>query len=179
MTLSIRRATFADAAIAVDITRRNFTEAFGSLYPPEDLAYFLANRYSLAEHQRMLADPAYALFLAQADGQLIGHALVGPCALPHGDVAAADGELKRLYLLPTAHNKGYGSALLQTALGWLEQHGPRTLWVGVWSQNEGAQRLYARLGFEKVGDYFFAVGATRDHEYILRRPAHGSNHAKV
>jgi len=39
----------------------------------------------------------------------------------------------------------------------------------VWSENFGAQRFYARYGFEKVGTYEFPVGQTRDLEFILRR----------
>ena len=55
------------------------------------------------------------------------------------------------------------------ALAWLERKGPRRVWLGVWSKNHGAQRLYERLGFEKVGEYEFLVGKTRDHEFIMRR----------
>ena len=43
------------------------------------------------------------------------------------------------------------------------------LWIGVWSGNEKAQRLYAAYGFEKAGEYEYPVGAWRDHEFILRR----------
>jgi RimJ/RimL family protein N-acetyltransferase len=39
----------------------------------------------------------------------------------------------------------------------------------VWSQNHKAQKLYISAGFEKVGDYLFAVGETRDEEFILRK----------
>ncbi|HEU4773787.1 MAG TPA: GNAT family N-acetyltransferase, partial [Lysobacter sp.] len=65
----------------------------------------------------------------------------------------------------------WGGRLFQTALDWLQRDGPRTLWVGVWSRNFGAQRFYARHGFEHVGDYGFPVGSVRDHEFILRRRA--------
>jgi RimJ/RimL family protein N-acetyltransferase len=41
----------------------------------------------------------------------------------------------------------------------------------VWSENLGAQRFYARHGFERVGTYAFPVGRVRDLEFILRRPA--------
>ena len=41
----------------------------------------------------------------------------------------------------------------------------------MWSENFGAQRFYGREGFEKVGEYGFRVGATVDHEFILRRRA--------
>ena len=54
------------------------------------------------------------------------------------------------------------------SLDWLEKPG-RMLWIGVWSENFGAQKLYGRLGFEKVGEYEFPVGGTRDREFILRR----------
>ncbi len=171
MTTAIRRATPADAARVVDITRRNFTETFGHLYPPEDLAYFLDNSYSLDVHRGLLADDDYAIWLLERDGEAIGHAVAGPCGLPHDDVADNDLELKRLYILQAAHNGGWGGQLFQAVLDWQLRDGPRTLWVGVWSENLGAQRFYGRYGFEKVGEYLFPVGNTNDHEFILRRRA--------
>jgi len=44
------------------------------------------------------------------------------------------------------------------------------VWMGVWSENFGAQRFYARYGFSKVGTYAFPVGKVFDLEFILRRP---------
>ncbi len=54
-------------------------------------------------------------------------------------------------------------------MAWLQSEGPRDVWIGVWSENHGAQRFYAREGFEKVGEYGFPVGGTVDREFILRR----------
>ena len=82
-----------------------------------------------------------------------------------------DGELKRLYLLASHQNGGRGGKLFDVVERWLLRHGPRTLWIGVWSENLGAQRFYARHGFHKVGGYKFPVGKTMDDEFILRRPA--------
>jgi hypothetical protein len=39
----------------------------------------------------------------------------------------------------------------------------------VWSENHGAQRLYARYGFDKIGEYGFPVGQTIDREFILKQ----------
>jgi ribosomal protein S18 acetylase RimI-like enzyme len=58
-------------------------------------------------------------------------------------------------------------------MAWLERDGPRDLWIGVWSENVGAQRFYGRHGFVRVGDYGFQVGSVTDHEFILRRAAQG------
>ena len=101
----------------------------------------------------------------------IGYVTACPAHLPHPDVAPGDGEIQRLYILQGHQGGGRGTLLLKTALEWLERDGPRTLWIGVWSENYGAQRFYARHGFEIVGDYSFMVGDHADHELITRRPA--------
>lgn len=101
----------------------------------------------------------------------IGYVTACPAHLPHPDVGPGDGEIQRLYILQGHQGGGRGTLLLKTALEWLERDGPRTLWIGVWSENYGAQRFYARHGFEIVGDYSFMVGDHADHELITRRPA--------
>ena len=156
---------------------RTFGETFGHLYPPDDLAAFFRDTYSREAFERILSDDRFALWLLEQNGTAIGHALAGPCILPHADVQPGDGEIQRLYILKTAHNGGWGAKLMQTALDWLERDGPRTLWVGVWSENFGAQRFYGRYGFEKAGEYQFPVGKTRDREFILRRSITASRHA--
>ncbi|MDO8297384.1 MAG: GNAT family N-acetyltransferase [Caulobacter sp.] len=165
----IRRASPDDARALSRIGAETFVETFGHLYPPEDLAAFLDAAYGLDKTRRDLADPAKAAWLVEVDGEVVGHALAGPCDLPHDEVTPDCGELKRLYVLRRLQGDGTGSRLLAETLAWLERNGPRRLWIGVWSENLGAQRLYGRMGFEKVGEYEFAVGRVLDREFILRR----------
>jgi len=167
--LTIRRAGPADAAALCENSRSTFTETFGHLYPPSDLRAFLNGAHSVEIAAHDLADPASAVWLAEADGRAVGHALVGPCKLPHPEVTPACGELKRIYLESAWHGGGDGARLMDLALAWLERDGPRRIWLGVWSQNLRAQALYHRFGFEKVGEYEFPVGEIRDQEFILRR----------
>jgi GNAT superfamily N-acetyltransferase len=165
----IRRAAPADAETLARIGAETFVETFGHLYPPEDLAAFLAKAYSAERAARDLANPAKAAWLVEADGRAVGHALVGPCGLPHPDVTETCGELERLYLLKPWQNGGLGRRLFDTAIDWLVAAGRKDLWIGVWSENHGAQRFYARAGFEKVGEYGFPVGRVIDQEFIFRR----------
>lgn len=167
--LTIRRAGPGDAEALVAIGRATFAETFGRLYPPEDLAAFLAEAHGLARARADLADPAKAAWLVEAGGEVVGYALAGPCHLPHPEVTADCGELERIYIARSHQGGGAGGRLLAETLAWLERDGPRRLWIGVWSENHGAQRLYARHGFAKVGTYEFVVGQTRDHEFILSR----------
>ncbi len=172
--MRIRRAVPADAPVLSSLSVDTFTETFGHLYPPEDLAFYLALAYAPESQAELIADPAYGVWLAERDGRAIGYAVAGPAGLPHPDVAQGDGELKRLYVRAGEQNGGLGSRLFAQAMAWLERDGPRTLWIGVWSENFGAQRFYARYGFEKAGEYLFPVGRVRDLEFILRRPPRAS-----
>lgn len=170
-TYRIRRAGVDDAAVVAALAAFTFTETFGDSYPPQDLQEFLEESYSVERQQVILGHADYAVWLLERDGTAVGHVAAGPCGLPHAEVVPGDGEIKRLYVIQAEQGGGWGSALLQTALDWLQREGPRTLWLGVWSENLGAQRLYARHGFGKVGEYLFPVGEINDLEFILRRPA--------
>lgn len=166
---TIRQAGPADAETLVQLSCDTFSAAFADLYWPHDLKAFFATAYGLEKTRRELSDPDFGVWLAERDGVAIGYALVGPCDLPHPEVTATCAELKRIYLAPGAQGAGVGSRLLSRAMAWMERAGPRRIWIGVWSGNRRARRLYEQLGFAKVGEYYFKVGEAMDREFILRR----------
>jgi ribosomal protein S18 acetylase RimI-like enzyme len=168
---TIRRAGSADAEVLAALGARTFSDTFAHLYDPDDLRVFLAEAYGLERTRADLADPAKAHWLVEAGGQAIGHAQAGPCGLPHAEVTPRCGELKRIYFLKDRQGGGLGRQLFAEVLAWLQADGPRAVWIGVWSENHGAQRFYERHGFVKVGEYGFNVGRTVDREFILRRAA--------
>jgi ribosomal protein S18 acetylase RimI-like enzyme len=166
---AVRRATARDAAVLAKLTEVTFTETFGHLYPPEDLASFVAGTCSPAACAAALSDPRMAYWLLGVAGEpAVGFALAGYCKLPIDGLEPTAGELRQLYVRSTHQGHGFGSRLFEAALAWLEQH-YAPLYIGVWSRNDGAQRLYMRYGFVKVGEYDFPVGNTIDREFILKR----------
>lgn len=166
--LRIRRAAVKDAQALVALSAETFTQTFGHLYKPQDLAAFLDSAYDPGKHAQLLEHPEFAVWLLEAKNGPVGYALAGPCGLPHEGVSPGDRELKRLYILSNYQGLGYGARLMEVFLEWCGEH---TAWLGVWSENFGAQRFYSRYGFKKAGDYYFAVGEHRDYEFIMRRPA--------
>ena len=168
--IRIRRAEPGDAAALAGLGAETFTETFGHLYPEADLADFLADNHTPAKLDKSLADPAIAAWVAEdAEGRLVGYAQVGPADMPHPELKPGHGELKRLYVLNSHQKLGLGARLMDPALAWLEETGATPVWISVWAHNTGAHRFYARYGFEKVGEYEFAVGKWRDPEFIYRR----------
>lgn len=169
----LRRATTNDAAALAAITISTFTETFGHLYPAEDLQTYLA-KFSVDSCRKQLADQNSAVwFVTTRDASskeiVAGFVLAGRCQLPVKHLEPNAGEVKQLYLDAAYQNLKLGTRLMDTALTWLEAQQLSPLYVGVWSENFGAQRFYARYGFSKVGDYGFPVGKTIDHEFILKR----------
>lgn len=169
----IRRAVPGDAEALSTLAARTFLETFvdgfGIPYPQVDRDAYVAEKLAPEIFAARIADPAFGVWIAEQGGEAAGFAVAGPNGLPHADAVAGDLELKQLYLTNAAQGRGLGGVLFKAALDWMEARDPAAIWIGVWSGNEKAQRLYAALGFEKAGEYRFAVGNWLDEEFILRR----------
>ena len=168
----LRPATPADAQELAVLAERTFVETFidgfAIPYPPEDLAAFKADVFSLEATRDRLSRPNHDWEVAEIDGRIVGFSEVGPASMPHPDLRPEHAELKRLYIAAEAQGLGLGRALLESALARMDQR-PGSQWLSVWSGNAKAQRLYRHYGFDKAGEYGFPVGQWRDHEFIFRR----------
>ncbi|GAA0648112.1 GNAT family N-acetyltransferase [Brevundimonas lenta] len=169
----IRPATDADAQGLADLGRQTFIDTFvtgfGIPYPSDDLTVYLDASFSAEAIRTKLKEPGAAWWVAERDGELLAFANTGPNTLPHPDGRPSHAELRRLYVSKAAQGLGLGTKLLKIALDWMEANGDGPLWIGVWSGNEKAQKLYAAYGFEKAGGYQYPVGRWMDDEFILRR----------
>lgn len=169
----LRRATEADAAALAQIAISTFTETFGHLYPADDLQTYLT-KFSVDYCRKQLADQDSAVWFATVRDSVgrevvAGFGWVGRCQLPVENLELHAGEVKQLYVDSAYQNLKLGARLLDTALAWLEAQKLSPIYLGVWSENFGTQRFYARYGFTKVGEYGFPVGKTVDHEFILKQ----------
>lgn len=169
----IRPAVDADAPALGELGRQTFIDTFvagfGIPYPADDLTTFLDASFSPETIRTKLKEPGAAWWAAEQDGRLLAFANAGPNTLPHPEARGSHAELRRLYVSKAAQGLGLGTRLLETALAWMEAHTDGPLWIGVWSGNLKAQKLYAAYGFEKAGEYQYPVGRWLDDEFILRR----------
>jgi len=167
---TLRRASPEDASMLAKLGAATFTETFGRLYPPEDLQTFLLAAHSVDTWTQTLTDARGAVWIAELpNGPPIGFIGVGACKLPVENCEPTAGEVKQLYVLAQYHNLSVGTRLMEAGLEWLEAQHQTPIYIGVWSENYGAQRFYARYGFSRVGEYGFRVGSTIDREFILKR----------
>lgn len=161
-----RLAGEKDAALLADLGRRTFVETFGHLYKPEDLAAFLEN-HTPAKWAAELADPAFAVRLAEEDGQAAGYAKLGPPSLPFEPRGPCI-ELRQFYVLKPWHGRGVSQALMAWALDEARVRGAAEIYLSVFVDNHRARRFYERYGFEFIQTYAFIVGSHADEDHILR-----------
>ncbi len=162
------------AATLADLGAATFSQTFGHLYKPEDVGLFLTQHHSTEAYQGLILDKQTAVWLARDQASAaVGYAVAGPCHLPAPDMPDKSGELLRLYVSEAARGAGLGQKLLAHVFEWLEARYDH-IYLSVYSQNHGAQRLYKRYGFEKVHDYLFMVGNHADPEFIMKRTRLGS-----
>ena len=84
---------------------------------------------------------------------------------PVGIVTVRGSCIENLYVLPAEQNKGYGSRLLEFAIG--QCSGAPTLWV--LNTNRGARRLYERRGFRPTGQIVRRGEDVHEQEFRLDR----------
>ena len=166
----LRAATAADVPALAALGRGSFVAKFGALYRAEDLAAFLETAFSEAAIAAELADPQRLYRLAEVDGALAAYCKLGlTCGFPQHARGSHVIELKQLYTDPARTGHGLGAALMDWALAQARARGTDEMQLSVYSDNPGAQKFYARYGFEKVADIIFKVGEHIDDEFLFAR----------
>lgn len=153
----VMRASLAHAVHAADAPDAAGPASVGlaSLPSPAWLDGFAAANGVDARHHDLhhamvhaIAPPA-AFATLREDGEAIGFGLA---VLERGSVGLYD-----LVVDPARRGRGHGRALVRALMQWGRELGAASAYLQVREQNEGALRLYARLGFEDFYRYHYRV----------------------
>lgn len=167
--MTLRLAHPEDVPALVTIGRSTFADAFGHLYSDEDLAAFLDDWRSPERIAANVADPDVRVAIVEDAGAVVAYCMTlfgkgfseRPAPQP-----AKPAYLSQLYCTPAATGRGVGGLLMDDCLAEARRRACDAVQLSVWSENFGAQRFYARYGFEKVADIDFWVGNQRDDEFL-------------
>lgn len=166
MDIRYRIAGPVDAAPLAELGRRTFTETFGRLYKPEDLAAFLLN-HAEEKWLEQLRDPQFVTYVAEANGEAVAFAKLGPPSLPF-EPRGPSIELRQFYVLKPWHGLGIAQELMRWTLAEAKAREAQDLYLSVFVDNGRARRFYERYGFEYIGRYAFIVGNHEDEDLIMR-----------
>jgi ribosomal protein S18 acetylase RimI-like enzyme len=167
LTILLRNAGPGDAPALAELGSRSFKETFGHRYTPDNLAAFL-NNHREEQWRSELADPACSVCIGEVDGQAVAYAKLTPPGLPF-EPQGRPIELKQFYVLKDWQGSGAAQQLMDWVLDEARRRGAEELYLSVFTENQRAQRFYARYGFEEVGRWAFMVGTHADEDIIMRR----------
>lgn len=166
MSVTYRTARPDDAAALAELGAATFVDTFGHLYQPDDLALFLTSHTPDA-WAKELADPAFAVRIAEQGGRMVGYAKLGPPHLPfepRGEAA----ELRQLYVLDEHKGAGVARTLIDWVIDQARDRRADHLYLSVFTENHRARRFYEKIGFEAEGSYAFMVGNHADEDIVMR-----------
>jgi ribosomal protein S18 acetylase RimI-like enzyme len=135
----------ADALRACFVELQEYERRLDPTAPPGEQ---VADSYLVRMWERC-ASWAGRVFVAASDAELVGFATVWSRVPPQepDDPPLAYAYVSDLVVLPAWRGRGVGRALLARAEAFAREQGAPWLGIGVMAENDGARRLYERLGF--------------------------------
>jgi ribosomal protein S18 acetylase RimI-like enzyme len=165
----IRRASLADVGILTALGLRTFRDSYGPDNDPDTMTDYLASSFSPEQIASELAAPASIFLLANKNGKAIGYAKLDVDKLPDCVTGPGPIRLFRFYVEQEYTGNGCGAALMKACLNEARRGGYQSIWLGVWEQNERAQRFYQKQGFHPVGSQDFIFGREIQKDIIMAR----------
>ena len=100
------------------------------------------------------APPRGRLLLAGEPGQAFGCIALRPLEVADAESTTAIGEVKRLYVQPTARSGGWGRRLVVALIAEARRVGYRELKLDTLDWMREARTLYAQQGFRECAPYY-------------------------
>lgn len=140
--VSVRQATRSDLAAVQSVLVETWHATYDALLGRAKVDELTASWHAMPALERQLASPTATRLVAIRDGAIVGTALM----------TRAEGYVKldQIYVLPAAHGKGPGKALLDEVINLAGARSPIRLEVE--PRNARAIAFYRREGFARIGE---------------------------
>jgi ribosomal protein S18 acetylase RimI-like enzyme len=95
----------------------------------------------------LIGNPQYRVLVAERANEVAGYVLAGIEPTSWKDLRGPCGYIHDLYVHESARRQGVGQELMRAAIAWIHSRGMSQVVLMSKSGNQGAQRLFAKLGF--------------------------------
>jgi putative acetyltransferase len=92
--------------------------------------------------------PKKAYFVLENDNEIIGGAGISPLDNYEGNVC----ELQKMYFMPEARGKGFGTDMMEKCLAFAKQVGFDQCYLETMPYMHDAQKLYKKVGFQPLSE---------------------------
>lgn len=125
--------------------------------------------FSTLAIEAALAHPSIRVWVAEANGHLLGFAQVRIDATQTLVTTARPAELDRLYVQERFTGAGLGGRLLRTAEEGASNLGACALWLTPWVHNKRALAFCAKHGYANLGATWFEMDGERHQNRVLAK----------
>lgn len=140
--MPIREAIPDDAGAIRRVADASWHAAHDHVIGTEAVERLLDRWYGLDDLRESTTRPEAPMFVAVADGEVIGFAQGGPT-----EEGPAEAVVGRIYVHPDRWGDGYGSRLLDRLFDALREAGHESVWLAVLADNEVGRSFYESRGF--------------------------------
>jgi len=102
--------------------------------------------------EALTADPSYATFVAEVDGEVVG--LAGVCIARFYERNGQYARLVALVVSESSSGQGVGATLVREAEKWATAQGAVEIFLNSGTQREGSRMFYTKLGYRESGIRF-------------------------
>lgn len=161
--LTFRTATLSDIPQIRQLAGRTWSDTYGEILSPDQLEWMFEWMYSHDSLRRQIEEGQCFFIAFEAD-------------IPYGYISVERQgshlfHFQKIYVVPEAHGKGVGKALVEKGLDYIRevQPEPARVELNVNRRNK-ALGFYKRMGFEIVAEGDFSIGnGYYMNDYIMGR----------
>ena len=110
-------------------------------HPEEGYAWFLDTQ---------LREEDVVVFVAERESSIVGYVYAGLEPQSWKELREACGFIHDVVVDESGRRSGVATLLMEAAIGWLRERGAPRVMLWTAQQNDGAQRLFDRLGFRRT-----------------------------
>ena len=159
---NISEATERDIPTIQEIASRTWWVTYSTFVAPDQIDYMLRTIYAAETIKNDMATGAQTFLLLTNDSRAKAFAAFGK--RPEDRTIS---KLYKLYVLPSAQEKGYGRALIEHVKNRLLKENIHTLDVNV-NRHNPARFFYEKYGFKFLREEDIPIGTYWMNDFVLR-----------
>lgn len=166
--LKIRKATYADTKLLLNIGRQTFFEKFTENNSEENMLKYASEAYTFEKIASEVNNVNSQFYLANLNNQTVGYLKInfGDAQTEIQDPKAL--ELERIYVLKEFQGKKIGQQLFEKTIEIAQQAKVNYVWLGVWEENTGAIKFYEKNGFKAFSKHVFMLGNDPQTDIMMK-----------
>mgnify|MGYP000252237776 CR=1 FL=1 len=165
--LTIKKATAHDADVLAKLGADTFYHTFRPHNTEADMQAYITKAYASDVVLQNLIQKDIAYYLCYDGLMPVGYIKLLHNAT-YGKLQQQCIELEKIYILHTYFGTSTATLLMQQAIAHAKQAGFKTLFLGVWQENERAVAFYKKMGFEVFDTRQFKLGSRLCEDFMMK-----------